>query len=337
MPIRKILRVYPSASHDFSVVASAIFLFMHRDRPGHRPGRAHPTRAGYVALVGLPNAGKSTLLNALAGARLSIVTNKAQTTWQRVTAVRTEGAVQMVLLDTPGVLDSPRLFHRSMVAEARGALLEADVVLAVVDGATGAPAVETRAFADFLAEARCPVAVAANKADHPRFDPRPARRLAERAGARAHPVSARKGTGLEALIGTLETHLPESPFLYPEDQIAAAPIRFFVAEYIRETAFDHFQQEIPYSVAVEVNEFRESEDPVYIAATVFVERKSQKGIVVGKGGAAIRSLGGAARRKIEYFLGARVYLDLWVKVWNDWRRKREGLMRFGYTVPDDRR
>jgi len=289
-----------------------------------------------VALVGLPNAGKSTLLNALAGARLSIVTRKAQTTWQRITGIRTDGAVQMVILDTPGILDSPRLFHRSMVADAHGALLEADVVVAVVDGAARAGAGELTRLADFLAEARSPVAVAANKADHPRFDPRPARRLAANAGAPCHPVSALDGAGLEALIEHLESRLPESPFFYPEDQVAALPTRFFVAEFIREAVFDRYQQEIPYSVAVKVDEFRESGDPVYIAATLYVERESQKGIVVGKGGAAIRSLGGAARRKIEYFLGARVYLDLWVKVWDGWRHKREGLMTFGYTVPDER-
>ena len=309
--------------------------FMHTGEPDHRPPVGKSTRAGYVALVGLPNAGKSTLLNALAGAHLSIVTRKAQTTWQRITGIRTEGAVQMVILDTPGILDSPRLFHRSMVADARGALLEADVVAAVVDGAASMRPSELTALADFLAEARCPVAVVANKADHPRFDPRPARRLAETAAAPCYPVSALEGAGLEALIADLESRLPESPFLYPEDEIAAAPTRFFVAEFIRETVFDRFQQEIPYSVAVQVDEFRESEDPVYIAASVYVERQSQKGIVVGKGGAAIRAVGGAARRRIEYFLGARVYLDLWVKVWDGWRHKREGLMTFGYTVPDE--
>ena len=308
---------------------------MHAVRPDHRPPAGSPTRAGYVALVGLPNAGKSTLLNALAGARLSIVTRKAQTTWQRITGIRTDGAVQMVVLDTPGVLDSPRLFHRSMVADARGALLEADVVVAVVDGAARARTDELTRLAGFLAEARSPVAVAANKADHRRFDPRPARRLAANVEAPCFPVSALNGAGLEALIAHLESRLPESPFLYPEDQIATPPTRFFVAEFIRETVFDRFQQEIPYSVAVRVDEFRESEDPVYIAATLYVERESQKGIVVGKGGAAIRALGGAARRKIEYFLGARVYLDLWVKVWDGWRHKREGLMTFGYTVPDE--
>ncbi|MCY4574765.1 MAG: GTPase Era [Gemmatimonadetes bacterium] len=293
------------------------------------------TRAGYVALVGLPNAGKSTLLNALAGEHLSIVTAKAQTTWQRVAAIRTEGAVQMILLDTPGVVTTRQLFHRSMLAEAMGSLREADVAVAVVDGAARNPSPDLGALFESLKTAGCPATVAVNKADHPRFNPRPARRLAESAGLPWHPLSALAGGGLDALLAFVRTNLPASPFLYPEDEIAAAPTRFFVQELIRETVFEQFHQEIPYSVAVRVEEFREGENPVYVAATLFVERKSQKGILVGKGGTGIRALGGASRRKIEHLLEERVYLDLWVKVWDGWRRKREGLMTFGYRVPDE--
>ncbi len=293
------------------------------------------TRAGHVALVGLPNAGKSTLLNALAGEHLSIVTAKAQTTWQRVAGIRTEETVQMVLFDTPGIVTSPQLFHRSMLAEAMGALREADVAIGVVDGAGRTPARRLGTLFETLAAARCPVAVAVNKADHPRYDPDPVRGFAEAAGLPWHPVSALAGSGLDALLAFARTHLPEGPFLYPADELAAAPTRFFVQELIRETVFERFRQEIPYSVAVRVEEFREREDPVYIAATLYVERKSQKGILVGRKGEGIRAVGGASRRKMEHLLGERVYLDLWVKVWDGWRRKREGLMTFGYTVPDD--
>ena len=293
------------------------------------------TRAGYVALVGLPNAGKSTLLNALAGEHLSIVTAKAQTTWQRVAGIRTEEGVQMILFDTPGIVTTPQLFHRSMLAEAMGALQEADVAVGVVDGAARTRSSELGAVFESLKAAGCPVTVAVNKADHPRFDARAARALAEGAGISWHPVSALAGSGLDGLLAFARAKLPEGPFLYPEDEIAAAPTRFFVQELIRETVFEHFHQEIPYSVAVRVEEFREGEDPVYIAATLFVERKSQKGILVGRGGAGIRAVGGASRRKIEHLLGGRVYLDLWVKVWDGWRRKREGLMTFGYRVPDE--
>ena len=300
----------------------------------HPPQEA-TTRAGHVALVGLPNAGKSTLLNALVGAQVGIVTSKAQTTWQRVAGIRTEETAQMIVLDTPGMVATGELFHRSMVAEAMGALRDADVVVAVVDGAAGGQSGALKGLFGALAEVRRPITVAVNKVDHPRFDPSAGRRLAEGARLPWDPVSARTGSGLERVLGFVRAHLPEGPFLYPTEQIAVAPTRFFCQELIRETVFERFRQEIPYSVAVRVEEFREGEDPVYIAATLYVERKSQKGIVVGRGGAGIRAVGGAARRKIEHFLGARVYLDLWVKVWNGWRRKREGLMTFGYRVPDE--
>ncbi len=297
----------------------------------HRDG----TRAGYVMLAGLPNAGKSTLLNALVGEHLSIVTAKAQTTWQRVVGIRTEGPTQMIFLDTPGIVSSAELFHRSMVAEAEGAMAEADVVVGVVDGAAAASRRRLSVIEDFLGRVEAPATLAISKADLAGFDAAPARRLAERLGMPALAVSARKGTGLEPLLGFVKDHLPEGPFLYPDDDIAAAPTRFFVQELVRETVFEHFHQEIPYAVAVKVEEFRGREKPVYIAAALHVERKSQKGIVVGKGGRAIRTLGSDARRRIEHFLGRPVYLDLWVKVSEGWRRKNEGLMKFGYVIPDD--
>lgn len=297
--------------------------------------RPDGTRAGYVALAGLPNAGKSTLLNALVGEYLSIVTRKAQTTWQRVVGIRTDGPTQMIFLDTPGIVSSAELFHRSMVAEAEGARAEADVVIAVLDGGARPSRRRLGVLEDFLGRVEAPAVLAISKADLVGFDAAPARRLAERLGLPALIVSARKGTGLDPLLAFVRDSLPAGPFLYPEDDIAAAPTRFFVQELVRQTVFEHFHQEVPYAVAVKVEEFRESEEPVYIAAVLYVERKSQKGIVVGKGGRAIRDLGSDARRRIEHFLGRAVYLDLWVKVWEGWRRKNEGLMKFGYVIPDD--
>ncbi len=297
--------------------------------------RRDGTQAGYVVLAGLPNAGKSTLLNALVGDYLSIVTSKAQTTWQRVVGIRTEGPTQMIFLDTPGIVSSAELFHRSMVAEAEGARTEADVVIGVVDGAAGMSRRRLGVLEDFLGRVECPAALAVNKCDLAGFDAAAGRHLADRLGLPPHAVSARRGAGLDALLAFVRDNLPAGPFLYPEDDIAAAPTRFFVQELVRETVFEHYRQEIPYAVAVKVEEFRETEDPVYIAAVLYVERKSQKGIVVGRGGRGIRRLGSDARRRIEHFLGRRVYLDLWVKVWEGWRRKNEGLMKFGYVIPDD--
>lgn len=298
-------------------------------------GLAAGTRCGYVVLAGLPNAGKSTLLNALVGEHLSIVTSRAQTTWQRVAGIRTEGAVQMVFLDTPGIVASRELFHRSMMAEAECARRDADAAVGVVDG-TGRPSpAQLEALMGFLDRCRCPAAVAVNKADHPRFDPRRIGLLERRPDLPAFVVSALARTGLEPLLEFLDSRLPEGPFLYPEDDLAAAPTRFFVQELVRETVFENYRQEIPYSVAVRVEEFRESEDPIYIAAALYVERKSQKGILIGRGGVGIRALGVGARARIEHLLGRRVYLDLWVRVSDGWKRKKEGLMKFGYGVPDD--
>ncbi len=305
----------------------------HRD--GERPDGG--TRAGYVALVGRPNAGKSTLLNALVESRLSIVTSRAQTTWQRVTGIRTEGDIQMVFLDTPGLLEVRDLHQRAMKHAAHEALREADVVLLVVDGARGVEELESAAVAEALAEAHAPVICAINKID--RAPAEHVERLGtwcrDTLGARVIPVSGLRGDGLPTLIDALETALPPGPHLYPEEDLASQPVRFFVAELVRETVFEQFDEEIPYAVATQVEEFREQQDPVYIQVTLYVERSSQKGILLGQGGRAIRKLGIASRQKIETFLGRPVYLDLWVKPLAGWRRKRHHLARLGYRVPDE--
>jgi GTP-binding protein Era len=290
-------------------------------------------RTGYVTLLGLPNAGKSTLLNAFVGEKLSIVTSKAQTTWTRVTGIATSADVQMIFLDTPGLLEAKDLLQRSMIDQALGAIAEADVLLLVVD--PGAPLDDDR-VREALAHSKAPRFVAINK-----IDVAPQAKVAARLdwaqqtlGARAFPISALEGTGIEELRATLTAALPEAPFLYPEDEIASAPVRFFVAELVRETVFERYRQEIPYSAFCQVEEFREEQDPVYIGVTVFVERESQKGILVGKGGAGIRELGQQSRAKIEHFLGRAVYLDLWVKTLEGWRRKRGELTRLGFHVPE---
>ncbi len=304
-------------------------------RPHRRPTDAASTRAGFVALVGFPNVGKSTLLNALVGERLSIATKKAQTTWQRVAAIRTEERVQMIFQDTPGLVTSPQLFHRSMALETARAVDQADLIVVVVDGATDARKGEMEVLRDVRRRTRCPACIVANKSDLRRFHAGPATRLADALGLRRYSVSARTGRGIEPLLEFVRARLPKGPFLHPADDVAVAPVRFFVQEFIRETVFEHYHQEIPYGVAVQVEEFREDGDPVYVAASLHVERKSQKGLVIGKGGAGIRAIGVAARQKIERLVGRRVYLDLWVKVSRDWRRKRKGLAMFGYAVPGD--
>jgi GTPase len=306
-----------------------------------------PTRAGYVTLVGRPNAGKSTLLNALVGSKLSIVTAKAQTTWERVTGLRTTEQTQMIFLDTPGLLDVKNLHQRSMLHAAHEALREADVVVLVVDGTRSGRELLEGPLVDALADVRAPLVCVINKVDV--ADQAAVAELtrrceeivtavpAESRDLQVIPISALEGQGVEELLTAVEARLPAGPFLYPIDDLASQPVRFFVAELVRETVFERFEDEVPYAVAVRVEEFREDQDPLYIGVTLLVERESQKGILVGKGGRAIRALGTAARQKIETFLERPVYLDLWVKSLSGWRRKRHHLTRLGYRVPDDER
>lgn len=298
---------------------------------------APATRAGYVALVGLPNVGKSTLLNRLVGERLSIATAKAQTTWQRVTGILTEGSTQLVFLDTPGLLEPHDLLQRAMRAAALDALSEADVVLLVVDASREPDLAEQERVGAALRGLRAPIHVAVNKIDRAHDGAVRAweQWAASWPGTGLHRISAEAGTGTTELLEALRADLPASPFYYPEDEIASAPVRFFVAELVRETIFERYHQEIPYSIFCEVTEFREGQDPIYVGVDILVERTSQKGILIGKGGSAIRGLGSAARTKIEHLLGRSVYLDLWVKPLESWRKSPAQLTRLGFRLPTD--
>ena len=295
------------------------------------------TRAGYVTLIGRPNAGKSTLLNRLIGEHLSIVTAKAQTTWQRVTGILTTGSDQLIFLDTPGLLEVHDLFQRAMLGAALQALSEADVVLLVIDSTRRPSAAETSRIIQAVEEARAPMHVALNKMDEASELQVGAWNtwLAEHVSGDIHPISAADGSGVDELLEAVRSDLPEGPFLYPEDDLASDPVRFFVAELVRETIFEQYHQEIPYSVFCQVEEYREGEDPIYIQMNVYVERKSQKGILIGKRGSAIRALGERSREKIEHFLDAHVYLDLWVRPLKDWRKNRAHLSQLGFRVPEE--
>ena len=299
-------------------------------------GGGEGTRAGDVALVGRPNVGKSTLLNALIGERLSIVTPRAQTTRERVLGIYTDERAQLVFVDTPGLLEPKYLLQRAMLAEALKAVREADLVLLLLDATRPDELPPPAALAELEAR-RDSLIVVVNKVDA--AEAGAVARLAEWASVTlrlpARSISAATGEGVVALRDGLVSALPRSPFLYPEDEIAAQPVRFFVAELIRETIFEQYEEEIPYATVVRIEEFREAESPIYIRATVYVERASQKGILLGKGGAAIRSLGAAARGKIEAFVGTHVFLDLWVKVLPGWRKKRSTLEYLGYPVPTE--
>jgi GTPase len=298
------------------------------------PGGEGQTKAGMVALVGFPNVGKSSLMNRLVEQKLSIVTPLAQTTRERVLGIDTRDGVQMVFVDTPGLVDPRYLLHRAMMHEATEVMDDADVVLLLVDASHGAPTFREDVLA-LVRQAPRLLAVV-NKIDVASKENRAAARewAKDALGVDVFEVSAETGEGVEALREELAKRLPASPFLYPEEDVSSQPVRFFVAELVRETIFEQFEKEVPYSVAVKVEEFRESADPIYIRAVVFVERPTQKAILIGAGGQAIKRLGQAARMKVEDFVGASVYLDLWVKVLPKWRKDPVTLERLGFTLPD---
>lgn len=289
-------------------------------------------KAGIITVVGKPNAGKSTLLNRIVGEKLSIVSPKPQSTRDRVVGIRTADDAQMIILDTPGLLNPRYPLQQAMRGTALAALDEADVVLYLVDGTEGPPH-PLDEVAQLERPVRAPIVLAINKVDLVGGGQQDD--LRERHPA-AQFISATTGTGVDDLLARLRALLPESPFLYPEDEISTQTVRFFVSELVRETALEQLDDEVPYSVACEIEEFRESQLPVYIRAVLHVERDSQKAILIGAGGQRVRTIGREARRKIEALVGSAVYLDLWVKVLPNWRRNPHSLHRLGYKLPEDR-
>jgi len=298
---------------------------------------ATPTKAGTVALVGFPNVGKSSLMNRMVEQKLSIVTPLAQTTRERVLGIDTRDGVQMVFVDTPGLVDPRYLLHRAMMHEATEVITDADVVLLLVDAARGTPTLRDDVL-DLVRRAPR-LMVVSNKIDVAGAADRETIRgwARERLGMEPIEVSAETGEGVEALRAAIVRQLPDSPYLYPEDDVSSQPVRFFVAELVRETIFEQYEKEVPYSVAVKVEEYRETSSPVFIRAVVFVERPTQKAILIGSGGSAIKRLGQAARAKIEEFVDAPVYLDLWVKVLPRWRKNALELGRLGFHLPEEQR
>jgi GTP-binding protein Era len=286
------------------------------------------TRSGHVALAGAPNAGKSTLLNALVGTHLAIVSPKPQATRLPVTGLRTEGGTQFVFHDLPGLLDPEYLMQERMLHAAQEVLKGADLVLHL-HPAADAPAPPFERVARLEVPVRAPVLTVYTKADL--VAPAARDRLAASGAA---VVSALDEASVSALLARIEAMLPEREFEFDPDDVGTQPLRFFVTEYLREAAFDLLGDELPYAFNAEVEEFREAERPMYIRVTLFIERESQKGIVIGKGGQTIKALGSHARGRLEELTGSPVYLDLWVKVLPKWRRSAAALARFGFPASD---
>jgi GTP-binding protein Era len=285
--------------------------------------REAPQRAGFVAILGAPNAGKSTLVNRLVGAKVTIVSPKVQTTRSRIRGVRVEGSAQLVLVDTPGIFEGARRrLERAMVHAAWRGAEDADVILLLVDATRGLDA-NTRRIREGLARAGRKALIAINKIDMvapEKLLPLAAELDDGETAERIFMISALDGAGVDDLLHHLVALLPEGPWLYPEDQLSDISERLLAAEITREKLFLQLHQELPYSLAVETESWRELKDgSLRIEQIVYVSRDSHKAMVLGKGGQRIKSIGREARGELETLLGRRVHLFLFVKVREGWR------------------
>ena len=287
-------------------------------------------KSGYVSLVGKPNVGKSTLLNCLLKRKLAIISSKPQTTRKRLLGILTEGNCQCYFLDTPGLLRPEYELQRLMVEQIRVAVRDADVVVYLVDPWFKSEDIQI-GFIRTLSKS--PILCVINKIDLvPKSQLLPIIDIIKDLDVQeVIPVSALHGEGVDELKKTIFEYLPEGPFLFPEEDLSDSPERFFAAELIREKVFDFFKKEIPYATCVVIEEFKEREKGKdYIRALIYVERKSQKGILIGKNGEALKKIGVEARKEIEDFLGRQVFLELWVKVREKWRKDKKFLKGLGY-------
>ncbi|MBW3623935.1 MAG: GTPase Era, partial [Armatimonadetes bacterium] len=290
-----------------------------------------------VAVVGRPNVGKSTLINALIGQKITIVSDKPQTTRTRLMGIYHEPKCQIVFVDTPGIHEPENRLGEYMVAAAESALDGADVITFLVDLSTALHERDRIAAKTVFSKTKTPVILVGNKLDVLR-NTEPENALERFTGlgpfAEKIAISARKGDNLEAFVDLLKSRLPLSPPFYPPDEITDQPERALAAELIREAVLRHTHQEIPHAVAVVVEEFRERDDGILsVQANLYVERESQKGIVIGKGGGKLREIGADAREEIEVLMDAKVFLQLWVKVRDQWRKKDPNLRQLGYSLP----
>lgn len=290
-------------------------------------------RSGFVALVGRPNVGKSTLLNKLVGQKIAIVSSKAQTTRHRIRGVFSRDNAQVVFLDTPGIHKPLHLLGEQLVKAAVDTLSEVDLVLFLVDGRTTAGRGD-RYVSELVAQVKKPVLLVMNKLDSGKADPeveKSYQELGEFVGT--HVISALYGKGVEQLIRDLIARMPEGPAFYDPEEVTDQTVRALSGELIREQVLRLTSEEIPHSVAVRIDQFEERETgPTYIHATVFVERDSQKGILIGHKGDMLKQIGTQAREAIAKMLDSKVYLELHVKVLPNWRKEASALKRLGYIV-----
>ncbi len=290
-------------------------------------------KSGFVAIVGAPNVGKSTLLNRLLGEKISITSSKPQTTRNRILGVLHRPGVQFIFIDTPGIHRARSTFNIRLVETALSVLGDVDMILLVVDASDPSSKAEEGILKQLQRQNK-PVLAALNKID--RISRERLLEIIENLSARYRfekvvPVSARHGSGVDELIQAMETLLPQGPAFFPEESLTDLPQRFIAAELVREQVFRLTGQEIPYAAAVTIERFQEEVEAnlVKIDATIHVERESQKGILIGKNGAKLKAIGTAARKEIEKMVDARVFLKLFVRVQENWSKDTKALRRFG--------
>ena len=289
-------------------------------------------KAGFVNIIGNPNVGKSTLMNAFVGERLSIITSKAQTTRHRILGIVNGEDFQMILSDTPGIIKPAYQLQESMMGFVKSAFEDADVLLYLVE--LGEKELKDEAFFNKITTAKIPVLLLINKIDkgNEKLLSDAMKLWSEKVpNAQIFAISALENFGVKEVFQQIISLLPESPAFYPKDQLTDKPERFFVNEIIREKILMHYKKEIPYSVEIDTEEFFEEETIIRMRSVIMVERETQKGIIIGHKGAAIKRVGIEARKDLEKFFGKQVHMELYVKVNKNWRSNDRQLKRFGYN------
>ena len=289
-------------------------------------------KAGFVNIIGNPNVGKSTLMNAFVGEKLSIITSKAQTTRHRILGIVNGEDFQMVLSDTPGIIKPAYQLQASMMDFVKSAFEDADVLIYIVE--IGEKELKDEAFFNKITNSKIPVLLLLNKIDKSNQS-----QLEEQVqfwqqkvpNAELFPISALEGFNVKEVFDRIIELLPESPAFYPKDQLTDKPERFFINENIREKILMHYKKEIPYAVEVDTEEFFEEEAIIRIRSVIMVERNTQKGILIGHKGSALKRVGVEARKDLEKFFGKQIHLELYVKVNKNWRSNQNQLRRFGYN------
>jgi len=289
-------------------------------------------KAGFVNIIGNPNVGKSTLMNAFVGERLSIITSKAQTTRHRILGIVNGDDFQVVLSDTPGIIKPAYELQSSMMNFVKSAFEDADVLLYIVE--LGEKELKDEAFFEKIRGAKIPVLLLINKIDlgnESRLEEALGLWQAQVPNAEVFAISALENFGVQEVFQRIIALLPEAPPFYPKDQLTDKPERFFVNEIIREKILMHYKKEIPYAVEIDTEEFFEEEKIIRMRAIIMVERDSQKGIIIGHKGGSLKRVGVEARKDLETFFGKQVHLELYVKVNKNWRSNERQLRRFGYN------